>query len=379
MTEKGYNMPKLTAHYNIHKSPSKLELQSGTYTLSKLGNEGIAYTVDGSLLDYDSGTPLTDDIEVTVSEYIYFVSNKNYVPIEIGTDDLSVVFGNFPTYEEAQDQRTEENSTQIKHLTNVFKNDEPFINYSTVLDQNIVIGEEAKGVDGAVNGGGVAIGYGALLNNEREITDVSDESRFNTAVGSYSLHSNEKGNHNTAIGYQSGKQNINGSDNTYVGENAGFFASRGDGNTLIGTRARQGGTGGSNNTVLGRAAMYNQFWGGDTSPTGQDNVAIGVFAGATAEGDNYCTFLGARSFKDESQKGVQIVNSSAIGSNSRVTKSNEIVLGDENVDTIKMGGAQRTISTSTETGKAGEACWDTDYIYVCVATDTWKRTAISTW
>jgi hypothetical protein len=31
------------------------------------------------------------------------------------------------------------------------------------------------------------------------------------------------------------------------------------------------------------------------------------------------------------------------------------------------------------TGTTGTIVWDSDYIYVCVATDTWKRVAISTW
>lgn len=36
-------------------------------------------------------------------------------------------------------------------------------------------------------------------------------------------------------------------------------------------------------------------------------------------------------------------------------------------------------SSSTDTGTAGEVRFTTDYIYVCVATNTWKRVAISTW
>ena len=39
----------------------------------------------------------------------------------------------------------------------------------------------------------------------------------------------------------------------------------------------------------------------------------------------------------------------------------------------------RTITTSTDPGTKGDICWDTSYIYVCVATDTWKRAGISTW
>lgn len=39
----------------------------------------------------------------------------------------------------------------------------------------------------------------------------------------------------------------------------------------------------------------------------------------------------------------------------------------------------RTPASASATGTAGDICWDSSYIYVCVATNTWKRTAISTW
>jgi hypothetical protein len=39
----------------------------------------------------------------------------------------------------------------------------------------------------------------------------------------------------------------------------------------------------------------------------------------------------------------------------------------------------KTPASATDTGTAGEICWDANYIYVCTATNTWKRTAISTW
>lgn len=35
--------------------------------------------------------------------------------------------------------------------------------------------------------------------------------------------------------------------------------------------------------------------------------------------------------------------------------------------------------TASSTGSVGQVAWDTDYFYVCVATNTWKRTALSTW
>jgi hypothetical protein len=39
----------------------------------------------------------------------------------------------------------------------------------------------------------------------------------------------------------------------------------------------------------------------------------------------------------------------------------------------------KTPATSGAAGNAGDICWDADYIYVCTATNTWKRSAIATW
>ena len=36
-------------------------------------------------------------------------------------------------------------------------------------------------------------------------------------------------------------------------------------------------------------------------------------------------------------------------------------------------------AANNSTGVAGTIAWDSDYIYVCVATDTWKRANLSTW
>lgn len=39
----------------------------------------------------------------------------------------------------------------------------------------------------------------------------------------------------------------------------------------------------------------------------------------------------------------------------------------------------KTPANATDTGNVGEICWDANYIYVCVANNTWKRTALSSW
>ena len=39
----------------------------------------------------------------------------------------------------------------------------------------------------------------------------------------------------------------------------------------------------------------------------------------------------------------------------------------------------KTPANLRDTGNIGEICWDSEYIYVCVNTNTWKRAAISGW
>lgn len=40
---------------------------------------------------------------------------------------------------------------------------------------------------------------------------------------------------------------------------------------------------------------------------------------------------------------------------------------------------EKTPASASATGVKGTICWDASYIYVCTATDTWKRVAIATW
>ena len=49
-----------------------------------------------------------------------------------------------------------------------------------------------------------------------------------------------------------------------------------------------------------------------------------------------------------------------------------------NGDRVRIATA-KTPASASDTGTTGEICWDANYIYVCTATNTWKRSAISTW
>jgi len=51
---------------------------------------------------------------------------------------------------------------------------------------------------------------------------------------------------------------------------------------------------------------------------------------------------------------------------------------DINSDAIRIRTTQ-TPASATASGTMGQICWDANYIYICTATNTWKRTAILTW
>lgn len=55
------------------------------------------------------------------------------------------------------------------------------------------------------------------------------------------------------------------------------------------------------------------------------------------------------------------------------------VLGDLTVDSISLSALSTAPSSASDTGTLGQIRIDADYIYVCTATDTWKRVAIATW
>lgn len=51
---------------------------------------------------------------------------------------------------------------------------------------------------------------------------------------------------------------------------------------------------------------------------------------------------------------------------------------DINSDKIRIRDG-KTPTAANDTGTAGWICWDANFIYICVAADTWKRVAIAAW
>ncbi len=47
-------------------------------------------------------------------------------------------------------------------------------------------------------------------------------------------------------------------------------------------------------------------------------------------------------------------------------------------DTIRLI-KPRTPASASDTGYVGEACWDSSYVYICIATNTWRRIGHASW
>jgi len=103
----------------------------------------------------------------------------------------------------------------------------------------------------------------------------------------------------------------------------------------------------------------------DSYASGQD--VFSVYRGSGVGVDN------VRLYTNGSER-LRIDSSGNVG----IGTSSPTTLLDVNADTIRVRTA-RTPASASATGATGEICWDANYIYVCTATNTWKRTAISTW
>jgi hypothetical protein len=51
---------------------------------------------------------------------------------------------------------------------------------------------------------------------------------------------------------------------------------------------------------------------------------------------------------------------------------------DINSDVLRLR-TPKTPASASATGSTGDICWDSSYLYLCIATNTWRRIAHSTW
>ena len=174
---------------------------------------------------------------------------------------------------------------------------------------NVAVGFGAIGANGVVGefNGNVAMGHEAMTS-----IDMIEAVRRNVAIGHLSMPNigasipavpvedniaigqnagnGQSGQHNIAIGAGSGGSNL-----------LGFF------NVAMGTNALQNQTGGDFNVAIGNDALVGLL-------NGTTNTAIGKAAGSTIVG---------------------LTNTTNLGHNSQAQGDNEVVLGDNNVTTLR--------------------------------------------
>jgi len=160
-----------------------------------------------------------------------------------------------------------------------------------------------------------------------------------TKYGKFSLYNN-KGSNNSGFGWYAGYNNLDGSCNTAIGSNSLFYNTTGEDNTAVGAGSMSNNQTGSLNTAVGSSALE-----GTSTNVGNRNVAIGAQALYNLDADcntsigtfsgyyntigNYNTFIGFNA--DVSNNGTTSYGtyeySTAIGYNTTIDASNQIVLG----------------------------------------------------
>ena len=101
-------------------------------------------------------------------------------------------------------------------------------------------------------------------------------------------------------------------------------------------------------------------------------------------GNMYIQFYERMRFQDNTGAGGTIAAFNTDSSGCQLYYQNALKIQTTNTGTVVTGQMDITAlntapANAGDTGTLGEIRYTADYIYVCIATDTWKRTAISTW
>jgi len=276
------------------------------------------------------------------------------------------------------------------------------------------------------------VGGSALQNNTT--------GTWNSAVGVNALTNNTTGSNNAAVGVNALQNNTTGTNNSAVGVSA-LQNTTGDSNAAVGANALATNTTGTNNAAVGVSALRNNTTGGSNSAIGVDAGRF-IADGATINSiTNSSVFLGRDTRALASNQTNQIVighgavgagsNTATIGNTSitaTVLRGN--VTGDRFTSTVATGTAPLTVASTTlvanlnadlvrgqapavaatantimsrdaagntaladtlrlatartpasaiAPGIVGEICWDENFVYVCTATNIWRRAGLVTW
>jgi hypothetical protein len=226
-------------------------------------------------------------------------------------------------------------------------------NYQLVVSEDLSLnGRLAVSNDVSMNGNlfvfrDISLNGNIRINGASFLKDIAinsinigiKNSIYNTVVGNLALGNVTTGINNTAVGIRTLGYNTSGSNNT-------VFGAYTMGATTVGT--------GSNNTAIGLSSL-------STNTSGGNNTAFGQSAGSTiltTETNN--TYIGYSTGLNTASS----TNSSAIGYDSRITGSNQIVLGRVNetviIPRITRHLAPPIIMRKATSSQTQLARWNTD-------------------
>lgn len=169
----------------------------------------------------------------------------------------------------------------------------------------------------------------------------------NTAIGYQAGGAITSGDRNVDAGFGAGRANSTGSDNVRVGYAAGLLAPSGNSNVEIGTSAA-GNTSVAHSDIvaIGRVALNNvrssEIVGigsgaGTNLTTGVRFTAVGAGAGTGHTTEDGCTFVGWGAGSASGQV-LGKANQTAIGHQAYCTWENQVALGDNQVQEMRMFG-----------------------------------------
>jgi hypothetical protein len=107
---------------------------------------------------------------------------------------------------------------------------------------------------------------------------------------------------------------------------------------------------------------------------GANNTAVGYRAGWASAGSSN-VFIGHTAGQNEQGSTKLFIDNSST--------SSPLIYGEFDNNRVKINGdlqlTTKTPSSASDTGVTGTIAWDANYIYICTATNTWKRASIGGW
>ena len=253
-----------------------------------------------------------------------------------------------------------------------------------VQGDSYYIGTVPAGLSGAPNSNTtIGVAGEALTTGDRNILVGNDTGKSlttgtsNVAIGAGALAVQVGGNANVALGTSALLNQISGDNNTALGSNAGDAVTTGGSNTLVGSDTSDNLTTGIRNTFIGAQT-------GDTVVSGDSNIHLGyainasgtaatneivIGSSVTGLGDNTVS-LGTAATTLISGR-----NNGAMDLGSSSAKFKDVYL---NTGRVLTGAMATPPANATAAGTIGDILFTTTHIYVCTATNTWKRVAIAT-